>query len=1605
MKKRILSIVLSICMVLSFVPVMPITASAEGTCNCPAKCTDSYKDPDCPVCNSGGNCESRRNRRIYDDGMGITTQFHLQAALDWKDAAHYLYYFPLDADITVSSNITVPGNADFVLDLNGHTLSGGDKWAIFKVYGKLTIIDTKGGGKLVDAQGAIKIAGGYVLMKGGTIENCTISGGALVQSGGTFKMTGGTLKNNKAYVGFWLNAEEYPASICCDSGGGTVVIDGDAQVLCCDQDNCSHFGAVCKVTTLYADGGKIKGGIYNEFISDSGIVTGTITSHHAGIGEGTLIEGKILNYGTVSGGTYLGEVENIGGGIISGGSFAGKVTNTASISGGTFNSEVDNQGTVSGGSFAGKVTSTGSISGGTFNSEVVNQDTISGGMYSETGVVKNSGTVSGGTFLGTVETENGTIEDRAKVSANFVNEDGETMKTVRVLRGQRITSADLPEFDPTQYGYKKLKYSVGNTDYRDEDKFINEVRFTEDETRVTVTRIFPIAYTITCILNNGQQDRTYTYTVTDPDFTLHNPTKDGYVFTGWGGTGLEGTSNMTVTIPKGSIGDREYTAYYWKNIGGDLISPDYSYTVVYDTKGGSPVEPKTVPKLLASAEKVLDGADTIRAGYRFTGWYCGNKRIALQDTTVKDLADRADNGVITITAHWREKLEVSFNTATQECTYDGTEKAFDIKDTTLDGFQVTYRKNGNTVTAPVNAGSYDVIVTREEDQNYKAANVTIPGGLVIKPKEVIVTISEISDRIYTGNYIKPAIKVSDGTNEIPASEYTVDYANNINAGTATVTVTAKAGGNYTFSQITKNFTIKKKTISPAVTMADYVYGTYPDSPVISGNEGGGAARVYYSTYDDIADNPAHRLLWNVDAIDGTMLEAGTYYIMAEVEETQNYTAGISPVITFRVLTNQYAAPTAPALSGSTVTVSEADRSKALEYSLNGGDWVDVPTLNNGSFVLSGLADNTGYTLSLRVKAGADGNHAASDAVSSFFVAYNANGGTGTVPSGASVSGGNPVTVAAGDQLRRDGYTFGGWNTEADGTGTAYAAESAITAGATLYAQWTVNRYTVTFNTNGGNETISDKTGVKWTDKVLDGITAPTKDGWKFIGWKYGDVTVTPQTTYKELAADATVTSIELKAQWEDITAPTGEITIGTNSWKAFLNKITFGLFFKDTKTVTITASDNSGDEVTVSYLLSNKALTADDLAVKEFIAYTGGFDIEPNNEWIIYVMLTDEAGNVTYLSSDGIVLDNVAPVISGVENGKTYCGAQTVTVDEKYIDSVTVNGKEITLQNNQFTLPAAEGTQKIVATDKAGNVSAEITVTVNDGYTDENKVHKCDICGANMGVHEDKNQDHKCDICGATLSEHTGGIVTCTEKAVCEYCHKPYGEPKGHNYKETVVQPTDFTLGATQHKCDNCGDEFWVDFKTKENYSQTEMPNGETITHYITHHGSEAEKNVDIENPVVSAFKKDPSGTLKRMEDDGIKIYTITKGAEQTVPSNAEKIVFRSDAPFDEFYQVMINGLVLDKKYYSVKKGSTIVTLNEDFVKEIPTGMHLFGIISKDGVAITTFTVDDKAAADNDTNSPQTGDNSYMALWIALLFVSGAVVIGTTGYGKKKREE
>ena len=371
----------------------------------------------------------------------------------------------------------------------------------------------------------------------------------------------------------------------------------------------------------------------------------------------------------------------------------------------------------------------------------------------------------------------------------------------------------------------------------------------------------------------------------------------------------------------------------------------------------------------------------------------------------------------------------------------------------------------------------------------------------------------------------------------------------------------------------------------------------------------------------------------------------------------------------------------------------------------------------------------------------------------------APGNDGTGSSTTIIKDYDTTVTLPGALFTRTGYTQTGWR-NADGTKT-YPLGGTYTenAGITLYPVWTPNRYTITFDTAGGSDiaSITQDYGT-----AITAPEAPTREGYTFIGWDKGIPKTMP-------AEDMTVT-----AQWKDSEKPTGEIKISENSWKAFLNNITFGLFFKDTQTVTITAADNSGETVTVEYLLSDKELTKAELDGMTFTAYTAPFGIDPDNEYIIYVRLTDKAGNTDYICSDGIVLDGTSPVITGIENGKTYCAAQTVTITEKYVDTVTVNGTEVTLdENNSFTLAPADGEQRIVVTDKAGN-TAEMTVTVNDRHTYGEWVSNGD------GTHTRKCTVYGCS--GFETKDCFGGKATCAEKAVCEVCGKAYGEldPKNH---------------------------------------------------------------------------------------------------------------------------------------------------------------------------------------------------------------------------------
>ena len=487
--------------------------------------------------------------------------------------------------------------------------------------------------------------------------------------------------------------------------------------------------------------------------------------------------------------------------------------------------------------------------------------------------------------------------------------------------------------------------------------------------------------------------------------------------------------------------------------------------------------------------------------------------------------------------------------------------------------------------------------------------------------------------------------------------------------------------------------------------------------------------------------------------------------------------------------------------------------------------------------------------------------------------------------------GTPITAPT---LTREGYTFKGWDKE--------IPETMPAENITVKAQWEINQYTIAFDTNGGSE-IAPITQDYGTE-----ITAPdnpTRKGYTFKGWD------------KEIPETMPAENITITARWKDTEKPTGEIIIGTNKWNEFLNELTFGIFFKDTQEVTINAVDNSG-VVFVSYLVTDKELSEAELNSLVFRAYEEPFCIDPNGEYIVYVMLVDENINITYLRSDRITLDNIQPVISGIENGKVYCEAQTVTVNEKYVDTVTVNGTVVTLDaDGGFVLSPTNGEQKIVVTDKAGN-NAEMTVTVNNGHTFGEWVSD------NDGKHT-----RKCTVdgCNAFETENcSGGNATCTEKAVCDVCGKAYGEFDGTNHEGGVQEWTTRTAFNHEQKWNCCGAVIvaseaheWKDGVCRE-------------CGYVCLH------NDTDKDHICDYCKKTISEHVDKDKNH------ICDYCEKTISAH-------EDVPTEE-----------------IKKADTVT-----------------------------------AKLPDDSKSPQTGDNSNLILWIALLIISGGVMKGVTVFGKSKK--
>ncbi len=641
------------------------------------------------------------------------------------------------------------------------------------------------------------------------------------------------------------------------------------------------------------------------------------------------------------------------------------------------------------------------------------------------------------------------------------------------------------------------------------------------------------------------------------------------------------------------------------------------------------------------------------------------------------------------------------------------------------------------------------------------------------------------------------------------------------------------------------------------------------------------------------------------------------------------------------------------------------------------------------------APRTGYTFGGWYKADGTAWDYASDKVTdniTLYAKWTANTYTITFDS----TGGSEVTtktidVTYGEPLGdmpvpiRMGYFFRGWY-DAPADGKCYGGSDGKstsqydkTENCTLYAHWKINQYTITFDTAGGSkiDSITQDYGTQITTPAN-----PTREGYTFIGWD------------KEIPATMPAENMTLKARWKDIEKPTGEIIIGTNKWREFLNKLTFDLFFKDTQTVTITAADNSGT-VFISYLVTDQDLSEAELQSLVFSGYEEPFCIDPNGEYIVYAMLVDESMNITYLRSDRVTLDNVQPVIDGIENGKIYCEAQTVTINEKYIDTVTVNDTEVTLdENNSFVLSPADGKQKIVAVDKTGN-TAEMTVTVNDGHTaltDDSDCTTpvcCKFCGAEViaakshdfssSWHNDENfhwhvcQNENCAVTDTKTAHSENDDGDCTTTVMCECGYIITAAKNAHSLGEwspngdgthTRNCTTDGCTAGTEtencedadkdHSCDICGKALSECADTDNDHNCDIC--GKTLS---VHTGGTA----TCKNKAICEICKSSYGETNEKNHASLRkidAKAATKEAEGNI----------------EYWHCEGCG-----KYYSDKDGANEIAKADAVTKRLA-----------------------ESKPESADKSPQTGDTSVLVLWLAILMLcSGAAVFTLANSKHKKR--
>lgn len=489
----------------------------------------------------------------------------------------------------------------------------------------------------------------------------------------------------------------------------------------------------------------------------------------------------------------------------------------------------------------------------------------------------------------------------------------------------------------------------------------------------------------------------------------------------------------------------------------------------------------------------------------------------------------------------------------------------------------------------------------------------------------------------------------------------------------------------------------------------------------------------------------------------------------------------------------------------------------------------------------------------------------------------------------------------------------------------------------------------------------------------------------------------------------------------DKTAPTGEVKLNERTaFQKFINTITFGLFFKDDVHVKLTATDEASGVKSVMYFKSDRILTDEEVRAITDWTDNSDFDIEAKDmdKFVIYVRIEDNAGNVTLIGSDGATFDTTAPEIVGVENDKTYYVTKKVAIDDENLASVTLNGETV---EDVFTLVGDKDATYVIRTeDKAGNVT-EYTVYMKpiSSITDAISAITADNVKSSDAETISSVERQILDIAeafddGESTEDEWNKLTAAAAK--CKDLNKRIAEVADEITRLTdAVNGYDIDKVTSDDKADV--EKLIADIDTLldgDNLTDTERAALEALK-------GTARALLDRIAAAKDAAEADEITVIDGITKDNVKLGD--KEALETAEKALEGALRDFEGNYTDEEQEDLETRLETVKAALAAIGNAEKAAEEigklpsaddaklsdkselDRVKKLLEGLteNEKAMLGKDALGKVDALAEKIQKLTEKANSPKTGDTSNMALWIALLFISGGIVTGTTVVSKKKK--